>query len=172
MARFQRNFRRSSGSRPNRAWDGFTSSVYSTLAASTSVIVAGFISTVGDLTILRTVGQMSVTSDQAAGLEDQIGALGMILVSNAAFSVGITAMPDPIADQSDDGWWMYQSFSQQGDQSLGSSLPRTYPFDSKAKRTVEGEGQTLAVIVSNASASHGIRFSMNFRILTQIRGTR
>ena len=172
MARRQSLPRRSSSSRPNRTWDGTTSSIYTNLAAASSVIISGFVAFGGDQTILRTVGHMSVTSDQAGAVEQQIGAFGMILVSDTAFAIGITAMPKPIADQDNDGWFVYQSFSQQGDASVTSSLPRTYEFDSKAKRIVQLGGVTMAVILTNASASNGLQFSMNFRILSQLRGTR
>jgi len=172
MARFRNQFQRRSGSRPNRSWAGDTSSTFFSLAAATSVISSGFVASGGDQTVLRVVGILSIASDQAGAVEDQIGAMGMILVSDSAFAAGIASLPDPITDQDNDGWFMYQAFASQGDASVTSSNPRTYPFDSKAKRIVELEGVTLAVIVANASASHGIKFSINFRILSQLRGTR
>jgi len=170
-SRFQSVARRS-GSRPNRGWDGLTSSIFTNVAPSTKLLVAGFVPVSADLTILRTVGHIAITSDQSGAVEQQIGAMGLIVVSDTAFAIGATAVPDPITDQDDDAWFVYQSFSQQGDGSVTSSLPRTYEFDSKAKRIVQGEGQTIAVVLTNANASHAISFSMNFRILSQLRGTR
>ena len=170
MAR--RQFQRNSSSRPNRSWVGHTSSTYTTLAANTRLLVAGFIAVGGDETVLRTVGQLSVTSDQAGSVEDQIGAFGLVAVSDAAFAVGISAIPDPISRQSDDGWFVYQAFTQQGDASATSSLPRTYNFDSKAKRIISLEGVTIVISLTNASLSHGIKFALNLRILSQLRGTR
>ncbi len=171
MPRFNRSLQRSSGSRPNRAWNGFTSSTFTDLAASSKVIVAAFAAAAGDQTILRVVGQFGMTSDQSGAQEHQIGAFGMIRVSDAAFAIGVTAIPDPIADQDDDGWFVYKSFSQIGDGSVNSTS-KTYEFDSKAKRIVELAGVTIVAVMSNASPSHAISFSMNFRILSQLRGTR
>ena len=169
MPRFNRQQRRTS--RPNREWQGHTSSVFTTLAAGTQLLIGGFVPGAGDATILRTVGMLAVTSDQGASVEDQIGAFGIILVSDTAFAVGVTAIPDPITAQDDDGWFVYQAFCQQGDASVTSSLPRIYNFDSGAKRIVQSEGTSIAFTIVNVSGSHGLRFCLNFRMLAQLRGT-
>ena len=170
MPRFNRN-QRSSGSRPNRAWEGFGSTGYADVAAAARVIVAGFVPVAGDVTVLRVVGQLAVSSDQAGVFEDQIGAFGLMVVSDKAFAVGIGSIPDPVVDRDDDGWFVYQSFQSRGDNSVTSSLPRIYDFDSKAKRIVPAEGRTIAAVLTN-SGIHGISFAVNFRILAQLRGTR
>ena len=170
MVMSRRQIPRSSGSRPNRSWAGATTSTYTTLGTASTSVITGFIATGGDQTILRVVGLLSITSDQAGAVEDQVGAFGMIIVSDVAFAAAI--VPAPIAQQDDDGWFVYQAFSQQGDASVTSSLLRSYVIDSKAKRIVELEGRSVALVITNASASHGLKFALNLRILSQLRGTR
>ena len=60
-----------------------------------------------DITVLRTVGILSISSDQSGAAEQQIGAFGMICVSDSAVAIGVTAMPDPVVDADDDGWFVY-----------------------------------------------------------------
>ncbi len=170
MPRFNRN-QRSSGSRPNREWSGFANSTFIDLAAASKVIVATFLPLSGDITILRTVGQIGISSDQSGAQEHQLGAFGLIVVSERAVTVGITAIPDPITEIEDDGWFVYQSFNQLGDGSVNSSS-KVYDFDSKAKRIVPSEGRQIVAVMANASPSHAVSFAVNFRILVQLRGTR
>jgi hypothetical protein len=49
-------------------------------------------------TIVRSRFTYGVISDQAASLEDQVGAVGIAVVSDQAVAVGATAVPTPITD--------------------------------------------------------------------------
>ena len=124
-----------------------------------------------DLTILRTVGVLSVVSDQAAAVEDQMGAFGMIIVTENARAIGVTAMPDPVTDAGDDGWFVYQSFAQKTNAG-GADPSKTYMLNSKAKRIIQGTGVNIALMVKNAHATHGLQYAILIRILAQVRGTR
>ncbi len=174
--RQQRQFNRSS-SRPNRTWAGVSPAAYTVLAGSTKVLLNTFVlSNQGiDETILRVVGQVSVSSDQQAVSEDQIGAIGMCIVTDTAVATGITAVPDPVTDVNDDIWFMYQSFSQQ--MRFGTSVglhpdwATNYQIDSKAKRIVQS-GETIIVVAANAHASHSLQIAFSIRVLGQVRGTR
>ena len=92
----------------------------------------------------------------------------MVVVSDAALAVGITAIPDPVTEVDDDFWPVYVPFGQ--DTSLAATDPSShwYPFDSKGRRVFE-EGHVLAVVVANSSASAGLRFALFIRLLTQNR---
>ena len=171
--RSSRGFVRS-GARPNRGWSGDIENVYTVLPAASKVIAFSFVPTNPgiDVTVLRVVGGISVTSDQTSTIEEQLGAFGLILVTDTALAVGITAMPDPVTDVGDDGWFAYQAFAQRG-QLINSQPPSMYyPFDLKGKRIVDGAGVSIAGIVANAHASHGLSFAIGIRILAQVRGTR
>ncbi len=126
-----------------------------------------------DETHLRTVGLLSIRSDQVAASEQQDGAIGMILATDQALSVGITAVPHPITDADDDGWILYQPFSQAilvGDATgFNSHGAVQYHFDTKAKRIIH-DGSAIALVLQNSSST-GIIFSIIMRTLTMVRGT-
>ena len=51
-----------------------------------------------------------VGSDQVAVVEQQIGALGFIVVSDLAIAAGAASIPSPGFNGSDDGWFVWQAF--------------------------------------------------------------
>ena len=163
-----------SGPRPNRGWSVSIDCAYTVLAVDTLVLTGLLVpANEGiDNTIIRTVGILSVQSDQAVAIEDQMGAMGLILVTDSAAAIGATAMPDPVVDADDDGWFVYQAFAQQSGGAQTGHNSVEYHFDSKAKRIVPGTGVNVAVLVKNCHASFGLEFALSFRILTQVRGTR
>ncbi len=173
FSRGGRDFRRTP---PNRGWAGVVATGGTTLGASSKVIAASFsLDNDGiDETILRNVGGIGIASDQAAASETQTGALGMCIVTDTALALGITALPDPVTDASDDVWLLYVSWFQElrfsDATGFEPQFSTWYPFDSKAKRVVHS-GTSIAVIVANANASFGFKFGLNLRLLTQVRGT-
>ena len=165
---FQIRRRRSS----NKAWAGVVGAAYVILPAATKVLAASFtLSNPGiDETVLRTVGLISVQSDQSSSAEEQIGALGVCEITDRALAVGITAIPDPVTEVSDDFWLLYVPFSMSGAQGTVPNNSKEFMFDSRAKRLVE-EGTQLAVVVANAHATHGLEFQLSMRLLSMVRGT-
>ena len=166
--------RRSSTS--NKAWAGTVTATATTVPAASKVLVGGFsLSNPNiDETILRVVGALAVSSDQQAASELQLGGFGMILVSDAAVAVGITAIPGPVTDIADDGWFVYVPISQHMTFiSAVGVLPEVahiYQFDSRAKRRVQ-EGQQIAIVAENAHATHGFKLTTTLRMLSMITGT-
>ena len=81
---------------------------FTTVPAASKVLISTFVlaDALVDLTILRTVGRFSVGSDQSAGLEPQIGAWGLILVTDRAVAAGVASIPGPFTDAPDDGWFL------------------------------------------------------------------
>ena len=113
-------------------------------------------------TILRTRVRLSVASDQAAAKEFMIGAFGMILVTDTALGIGLSAIPGPADDGGDDGWFVHQPIVQQ---TLSTSQDvHIYDVDSKAMRKVE-DGYSIAIMVEN-SALAGVG---GFKICTSVR---
>ncbi len=174
MARLTNRFR--SQSRPNRTWAAFnTGATPVSVAASAKVLLGGFsLSSAGiDETILRTVGVVSTGTDNFHANRDVLGALGMIFVTDNAATVGITAIPGPITDASDDGWFLYVPFAQHVDSSDQTGInPNAFNqimFDSKAKRIGQG-GQQIAIVIENRGAV-GIEVMVIMRMLSQVRGT-
>ena len=175
MARRSSLVRRSTGARPNRAWVVVNFATFSVIPAASKVLLGTLTPTNGgiDETVLRTVGGIGVRSDQAAASEDQIGAFGLIQVTDVAAAVGITAIPGPVTDGSDDGWFTYQAFAQSGDNSAAAGIQTVwYPIDSKAKRILEGTGMVMAIVAENFHATNGLSINVAMRLLAQVRGTR
>ena len=178
MARRYRNqFLPRTQSRPNRAWASAVHTDFQAVAAGSKVLLGSFSlsNTNIDETALRVVGGISIVSDQLSSAESQIGAFGMIVVSDTAAAAGVASIPGPVTDGGDDGWFVYQSFARQiqNASSVGvmPNFAEWYPIDSKARRIV-AEGQVIAMVVENASATHGFSIARALRLLSQVRGTR
>ena len=164
---------RSNRSRPNNAWAGFVMSDYTTVGAASKTLLGSFsLSNPNiDETVFRIIGALSISSDQAAAVENQIGAVGLIVVSDNAVAAGAASIPGPMTDIDHDGWFAHQTFSQRGLFATTSSPQAfSYPLTSKGRR-VSHEGEKIAVMVENFHASHGLLIALQFRILSRVTGT-
>ena len=118
-------------------------------------------------TITRSVGLLSVLSDQNAAAELPFGAMGMMVVSDKAVATGATAIPDPITEQASDMWFMYQAFSCEGTLSSNAGRPiQQFAFDSRAQRKVQ-QGEDVVIVWANGSVD-GMTFISNFRQLVKL----
>ena len=119
-------------------------------------------------TITRTVGLLSVQSDQNAAIENPFGALGGLVVSEKAIATGFTAVPDPVTESDSDLWFLYQSFAAEGSASTNVGRPvQEYLLDSRAQRKVQ-DGEEFAFVIANSSAADGLNFFLNLRILVKL----
>ncbi len=148
-------------------WARLVPTAMTTLAASSKVLLATFTLSnpgIGE-TIRRTRGMIWVASDQATVLEDQIGAVGMMIVTDRAVAVGITAIPDPVTEATDDGWFVWVPILQQGDTGPNHISGFQYPFDSKAMRKVP-EGFSIVVVAANSHGADGFDVGINLSMLS------
>ena len=165
--------RRRSGS--NKSWDGFFNITPVVIPAASKVLLGSIsLNNPGiDETILRTVGNLAVASDQSAASEVQIGAFGMIVVSDDALAVGITAIPGPVSGVGEDGWFLFVPINQRFlfGSAIGMNLDygHVYDYDSRAKRKVE-DGRVVALVAENAHATHGFNISLALRQLSMVSG--
>ncbi len=145
---------------PNRNWVGIFSSTTVTVPAASKVLLGSLaLSNPGiDETALRVRGGFLCRSDQSAASEDQIGAIGLIVVSDRAIVTGITAIPGPVTDSDDDGWfthqWIQQKFVFKDATGFDSDDGHHYPFETKGKR-ITHDGQSIAIVAENIHATHG-----------------
>ncbi len=103
-------------------------------------------------TAVRARGHWFIVTDQNAAREDQGCGLGMIIVSDDAVAIGITAIPTPITQAGSDGWFMYETMmAAQGAGSTDNALGVGKNYDSKAMRRVE-EGFQLVVVAESMAA--------------------
>jgi len=165
-----------SRNRPNRTWSGFLTTTEIAVPAASKVLLASFVLSVEgiDEVVLRTRGILGVRTDQLAADELQLGAFGMIVVTDTALAAGVASLPGPGTESSDDGWFVWQPinahFLFNNATGFDPNAEIQYDFDSKAKRIVEG-GRSVAVIVENVHATHGFNATLVMRALTQVRGT-
>ncbi len=118
-------------------------------------------------TVIRTLGRYLVQSDQAAGVEFQLGAWGMIVINDLAVAAGAASIPGPVTDASDDGWFVWEPFSTFGTRASAVGQWQDVHFESKAARRVE-EGFTIAIMVENAHASDGLLFTLGASVLSKV----
>jgi len=164
MARPGRTFARTS--RGATDW-GRVIDPHTAVPAGTKVLIATLALTnsgIGE-TVRRTRGMLSVVSDQSSVMEQQNGALGMIVVSDLAVAAGVASIPGPVTDANDDGWFVWVPVSQMSGSALGGnvthSVQPSIQFDSKAMRKVV-EGFTIAVVYESLSqgAFVGVAFAL------------
>ncbi len=159
------------GRRRATDWElGFQGTGATTIVAGTKVLLASLAdpSVHGPGTIVRSRGYFGILTDQSAASEDQIGAVGMTLVSNQALTAGAAAIPGPSTDALWDGWFWWQSFAQRMRvaTAVGEFRGQVYQIDSKAMRKLE-TGQALVLMVENASATNAFQISIDIRILVK-----
>ncbi len=143
--------------RPGGTWARLIVTPVAIPVSSKVVLAFGTLSNPGiGETIRRSLGNIHIVSDQNAASERQSGAYGMIVINDLAAAAGAASIPGPVTDNDDDGWFVWQGFSQLMviPASGGSALEgKVYPFDSRAMRRIE-EGFQFAMMVENFSSVH------------------
>ncbi len=148
------------------------------LAAATAILHQSFSSAQLDAvaqaggTIVRTRGTFWVATDQVVASEDAVGALGMMVVRDAARAAGVASLPTPTTEAEDDAffvhqWWQSGMNFIQNDATgfqVTGNLWKQYDFDSKAQRKFTPE-DAIVVTVENSNASFGCQFMLAFRML-------
>jgi len=134
-------------------WARDVAAVHVAVAAGVKVNLVNFAVTVLGVgeTVRRTRGWIHVSAD-AAVVQDQLGAFGMVVVNDRAVLAGAASIPGPVTDASDDGWFLWIPILQRSALVAEGRIGFRYEFDSKAMRRVE-EGFQVAVMVENAGAN-------------------
>jgi len=116
-------------------------------------------------TIVRSIIQIWLTSDQAAAAEDQVGAVGIAVVSDQASAIGVTAIPTPVTDMGSELWFAHQIVM--GDESALTDVAKPgqqYQINSKAMRKVN-EGEDIVIVVENSVVASGMTVFLAGRML-------
>ena len=100
-----------------------------------------------------------------------MGAFGLGIVQEQATSIGITAVPHPIADSSSGLWFTWVPFvglflfsSAVG---VHPQRATNYVIDSKVMRKF-GANERLAIVIENEEGSSGLQFWYTLRILSKL----
>jgi len=153
----------------NYTWSQFQSNLLNVAGGTKVLLGFFFLATAFEETVVRVRGMMTVITDQTVAGEPQVGAFGMIRVTDRAIAIGATAIPGPMTDGDDDGWFVWTPFAQI-QQSAVTGSNNSVEIDSKAQRIVR-EGQQLAVMFETAPVpnSEGVRVTVNLRALSRFR---
>ena len=121
------------------------------ITGSGAQILGSGISALTDgLTLVRVRGFIEIVMELGGVGEGFTGAVGLCVVTDDAFAVGITALPSSITDMSDDVWMYHRFFSlHAGAVSATAALARiheSWEVDSKAMRKIP-QGKTLAMVL-------------------------
>ena len=130
------------------------------------------IQAIGPSTIVRTIGELVVQSDQLAASENTFGALGFMVVREQARAAGIASLPTPGLENFDDGffghlyWYTSERFlTAAGFDGIGYSR---YAFDFKSQRKITGDDAIVVTMENGAAAALGINYHLNFRMLLKL----
>ena len=145
------------------------------LGAGTVVLDQSFaqaqIAVIGDFTITRVRGLLSVASDQFIATEQAFGAMGFMVVSEQARAAGVASIPDPYDEAFDSGWFVHQYWRAPMAVTVGAPASFAgaerwshYVIDAKAQRKVQSS-DAIAIILRNTSAVDGATFQLDFRML-------
>ena len=116
-------------------------------------------------TVVRSHFMVMIQSDQGAAAEDQVGAVGLAVVSDQAVTVGVTAIPTPITEMGSNLWFVHQLMMAKETNLVDRAQPAgIFAIDSKAMRKVE-VGQDLVVVAEMSTAGSGIIITIGGRLL-------
>ena len=172
---FSRGRPRSSGvSRDWGAGPGGTG-VTNITASGSAILGNGVVTVQNELTILRTRGLLDVALLGAATAngDGYFGAVGICVVTDAAFTAGITAIPTPITEAVWNGWLWHQFISVYDNDISGESSrdkQRQYEIDSKAMRKFDSEMVVAAVIEVVEIGGAALTVFLDTRMLFQDSG--
>ena len=150
-----------------------------TFGASTGPIKAAFSIglslTEAAATLVRTRGHLVVEMLTSGGVTNQVtGAVGMIVASQDAFSVGVTALPGPLSDIEND-WFVYEPFAlatESANPPVDSRVSHVMrQFDSRGMRKLKN-GETLVMVIegvqSDATTGTVIRAAAQYRVQVKL----
>jgi len=119
-------------------------------------------------TVVRTRLECRYSTDQSSASETPHGAFGLIVVSDKAAALGITAVPCPITNANDD-FFVWQAMQSKFEFTTGTGyrdIGERYTIDSKAMRKMD-TGDDIGIVFEQ-SASVGAEIITTGRILVKL----
>ena len=159
MAHSRGRFSRGSGPRRQTSWVGPSDQNFVGVATGATSIISSFVPSTNGLrksTLVRNRGIFSVKPDSLAADVDIVGAMGVCVVSNQAFSAGAGSIPGPFDEAGWDGWMVWQPFGFSIEvigaptDTLLSAIQ--IEVDSKAMRKVSDNETVVVMCESNTGA--------------------
>ena len=176
MSRSFRSQRNIGSLRRKTAWELGPKNSLENLASSTTVLwdTAGQALTDG-LTIVRIRGEAVITMRLATAVGDGFEnfAMGICIVSENAFGVGVTVVPSPITDMAWDGWMYHSSHGHITSLSTTEEHrvtgARVIPIDTKAMRKIRNTDVICGVLQMGTEVGTAtVDFSARTRLLLKL----
>ena len=159
-------FQRTSGVRRKTSWTAGPKGTAGTITSNTQVIFpTGLQALLGGLTIVRLRGELLARIITSSAANDGFleVALGIGVVSENAFAVGVTAVPHPVTDIDWDGWLYHRMFSLSSSAAVSAAGASTngmfslaeavrIEIDSKAMRKFNDQNVLVGVLETAAEA--------------------
>ena len=139
----------------------------------TAILLANFPS-MTNLVVLRILGEISVRPAVPAATGQARMSVGIIVVTEEAFTAGVASMPNPApADPSEDWMWAKHFAADMGglEVAAGSFGARTtyLQIDNRSKRRMNEANKRLVLILGSndaAAATHAV--TVGFRVLFKL----
>ena len=172
MASPRRGFQPHRGPRRKSSWTGGPNGTASLGATGHALIATGAQVTLEGSTLVRLRGRFSqqVSVIPAIGTNTMDAAFGVCIVSENAFGVGSTAVPNPVADDVWEGW-LYHRYFLGGSGLSGAAIdnPCTFEVDSKAMRKLRATDVIIGVLgVTEVGAAGVLNVSFDSRLLLKL----
>jgi len=141
-------------------------------SSSVGILGTGQTTSFGEETLVRTRGLFDIflTSSSSAG-DGYFGAVGIGLVTLAAFTAGAASVPTPVTEDGWDGWLWHQYVSVHEDspdgQGDGGGHHRV-EIDAKAMRKVQGEMVLYAAFEFTEIGTAVANIFLNSRMLSKL----
>ena len=117
-------------------------------------------------TIVRSFLNLGVKAESSVNTAFRAFSCGLVVVSDNAASVGVTALPSPALDDAD--WLLFYQGHVPPYGGVDDCRDCVHHIDSKAMRKVHGEGKSLAFVISNLSTIVSLEYSLTSRILFKL----
>ena len=180
MTRFQRGRGSSHGRSGTRdtSWSvGPQGSTGAISVVGTAMFPTNAVADVADKTLIRTRGELLLVLNAAdsgiAGFNQL--AFGMCIVSQNAAGIGVTAVPDPIADIAWEGWFVYWTGALVGGSGTeadfvgGIGATARIVIDSKAMRKLNETDVVVGVLgIAQEVATATMIGVLNTRLLSKV----
>jgi len=181
QGRSQSNFGRSRSIARTVTWSAGPNGLLTAVGdSSNNLFNATAVSASDNQTIVRTRGRLLLYLTAAAGIDQgEIWAFGICVVTENAVGVGITAVPDPIADMAWDGWLVYEQgvlLARDATPLTDAPGPNSVQYieiDSKAMRKLHESDSVVGVLANTEiGGSSTMSADLQTRILTKDPGVR
>ena len=157
-------------------WTAITAATgFTTLGQASVQLVASLtgaqVDAFGPFTIVRTIGYLSVVSDQGAAAEAPMVSFGAAVVSEQARVAGVASLPTPGEENESDLWFAYENvpYALEFSDATGIRSPANAIkyFDQRAKRRVSS-GEAVVFVIENKASAAGSGVALDVRMLLML----